>query len=154
MEAISVSLNTISERGVYTHTSLAYLAICQSRKDPGIRVSNHDSHPSLSEHPQVLESIFPLSFTQQGTYSQPYPPTDIPAPGATIRTPFQLPHTTPLIFAEGFFYHCPVPPHFSCIHATPFLGTVLSGVGSGRSGSPRTTARQPWPSFCSASSHI
>lgn len=122
MEAISISLNTISERGVYTHTSLAYPAICQSRKDPGIRVSKHDSHPSLSEHPQVLESIFPLSFTQQGTCSQPYPPTHIRAPGATIRAPLPASSHNTIDLCRGFLLLLPSPPTFLMHPCHPLSG--------------------------------
>lgn len=130
MEAISISLNTISERGVYTHTSLAYPAICQSRKDPGIRVSKHDSHPSLSEHPQVLESIFPLSFTQQGTCSQPYPPTHIRAPGATIRAPLPASSHNTIDLCRGFLLLLPSPPHISHASMPPPFRALCSQVSA------------------------
>lgn len=154
MEAISISLNPISERGVCTHTSLAHPAICQSWKDPGIHVSSHDSHPSLSEHPQVLESIFLLSYTPQWTCSQPYPPAHIGAPGATIRTHLAASsHNTSDLCGE-FLLLLPTPSLFLTHPCHPLSRHCALRRWSGWSGSPRTTTRQPWSSSCSASSRI
>lgn len=77
-------------------------------------------------------------------HSHIHPPTSglqvLPS-GPTL----QLPHTTPLIFAGGFFYCCPPPRYSSPIHATPFPGTVLSGVGVDGLGPPGPPPGSPGP---------